>query len=51
MYDRVPTKELAMESINWPDTPKSQIFISPRELTRILDGFTSLRITSSINKQ
>ncbi len=41
MYDRVPTKELAMESISCPLTPKSQILISAREFTRILDGFTS----------
>lgn len=41
MYDRVPTKELAMESISCPLTPKSQILISPRELTNILEGLTS----------
>ena len=41
MYERVPTKELAIESINWPLTPKSQILISPFEFTNILEGFTS----------
>jgi hypothetical protein len=41
MYDLVPTNELAMESINWPLTPKSQSLISPLELIRMLEGFTS----------
>jgi len=41
MYDRVPTKELARESINCPLTPKSQILISPLELISIFEGFTS----------
>ena len=41
MYDLVPTNELAIESISWPLTPKSQSLISPLELTKILDGFTS----------
>ena len=27
--------------MSWPLTPKSQILISPREFTRILEGFTS----------
>ena len=30
-----------MESMSWPLTPKSHSLISPRELTRMLDGFTS----------
>jgi len=38
----VPTKEFAIESINWPLTPKSHNFISPREFTKIFDGFTSV---------
>lgn len=41
MYDLVPTKELAIESINCPLTPKSHILISPLELTKMFDGFTS----------
>lgn len=43
MYDLVPTKELAMELMSCPLTPKSHSFISPLELTRMLDGFTSMR--------
>ena len=42
MYDLVPTKEFAMESINCPLTPKSHNLISPRELTKMFDGFTSV---------
>ena len=42
MYDLVPTKEFAIESINWPLTPKSHSLISPRELTNMFDGFTSV---------
>lgn len=38
----MPTKEFAIESINWPLTPKSHSFISPREFTKIFDGFTSV---------
>ena len=30
-----------MESMSCPLTPKSHSLISPRELTRMLDGFTS----------
>lgn len=30
-----------MESMSWPLTPKSHSLISPLELTRMLDGFTS----------
>lgn len=30
-----------MESMSWPLTPKSHSLISPRELTRMLEGFTS----------
>ena len=41
IYDLVPTNEFAMESISWPLTPKSHILISPLELTRMFDGFTS----------
>lgn len=43
MYDLVPTKELAMESISCPLTPKSQSLISPREFTRMLEGLTSVK--------
>ena len=41
MYDLVPTKELAIELINCPLTPKSHSLISPLELTRTFEGFTS----------
>jgi hypothetical protein len=41
MYVLVPTKVSAMLLISSPETPKSQIFISPRPLTRMLLGFTS----------
>ena len=37
----MPTNEFAIESISCPLTPKSHSLISPRELTRMLDGFTS----------
>lgn len=37
----MPTNEFAIESISWPLTPKSQILISPLELTKIFEGFTS----------
>ena len=43
MYDLVPTKELAMELMSCPLTPKSQSLISPLEFTRMLDGFTSVK--------
>ena len=43
MYDLVPTKELAMELMSCPLTPKSHSLISPLEFTRMLDGFTSVR--------
>ena len=43
MYDLVPTKELAMELMSCPLTPKSQSLISPLEFTRMFDGFTSVR--------
>lgn len=43
MYDLVPTKELAMESISWPLTPKSHNLISPLEFTSMFDGLTSVR--------
>jgi len=48
MYDRVPTNELtndALELRSRPLTPKSHSLISPRELTRILDGLISLEKT------
>ena len=41
MYDRVPTNELAMESMSMHETPKSHSLISPRLLTRMFDGLTS----------
>lgn len=41
MYERVPTKELAIELMSWPLTPKSHNFLSPLALTRMLLGFTS----------
>ncbi|KAH9421333.1 hypothetical protein DERP_013783 [Dermatophagoides pteronyssinus] len=44
LNERVPTNELAIESVNCRLTPKSQIFISPREFTNIFDGLTSKRI-------
>lgn len=31
-----------MESMSWPLTPKSHSLISPRELTRMLEGLTSM---------
>lgn len=41
MYVLVPTKVFAIELINSPDTPKSQILISPAVLARIFDGLMS----------
>ena len=41
MYVDVPTKVSAMEFMSSPETPKSQILISPCELHKILDGFMS----------
>lgn len=41
MYDLVPTNELAIESINCPLTPKSQILTSPLEFIKIFDGLIS----------
>jgi len=41
MYVDVPTKVSAMEFISSPDTPKSQILISPLELNSIFDGLIS----------
>ncbi len=41
MYVLVPTNVLAIELISSPDTPKSQILISPFELAKILDGLMS----------
>jgi hypothetical protein len=41
MYVLVPTNVLAMELISSPDTPKSQILISPLVFARMLDGLMS----------
>lgn len=41
MYVEVPTKVSAMELISSPETPKSQILISPLELTNMFDGLMS----------
>lgn len=41
MYVEVPTKVSAIELISSPDTPKSQILISPCELHRIFEGLIS----------
>lgn len=41
MYVDVPTKVSAMELISSPDTPKSQIFISPCELASMFEGLIS----------
>ena len=49
IYDRVPTNELAIESISCPLTPKSHILISPREFTRMFDGFTSETNTHQVS--
>lgn len=43
MYDLVPTKELAMESMSWPLTPKSHNLISPLEFTSMFEGLTSVK--------
>jgi len=43
MYVDVPTNVSAMELISSPETPKSQILISPRELHRIFDGLISAK--------
>lgn len=48
MYVLVPTKVLAMELMASPETPKSQILISPLELNRMLEGLMS--ISSTIKK-
>lgn len=50
MYVDVPTKVSAMEFISSPDTPKSQILISPLELHRIFDGLISGRRVSDMSK-
>jgi hypothetical protein len=42
MYVLVPTNVLATELISSPDTPKSQILISPFELTKMFDGLISV---------
>lgn len=41
MYVLVPTKVLAIELMSSPETPKSQILISPAVLTRMLEGLIS----------
>ena len=41
IYERVPTNELAIESMSMHETPKSQSFTSPWLLTRMFDGFMS----------
>ena len=41
MYVDVPTNVSAMELMSSPETPKSHILISPRELNRILEGLIS----------
>jgi hypothetical protein len=41
MYVDVPTNVSAMELMSSPETPKSHIFISPRELNKILEGLIS----------
>ena len=43
IYDLVPTKEFAIESISCPLTPKSHNLISPLELTSMFEGFTSVK--------
>ena len=43
IYDLVPTKDTATESISCPLTPKSQSLISPLVFTKIFDDFTSAR--------
>lgn len=44
MYVEVPTNVSAIELINSPDTPKSQILIWPLELKRIFDGLMSINL-------
>jgi hypothetical protein len=44
MYVDVPTKVSAMELMSSPETPKSQILISPCELTSIFDGLMSKKL-------
>jgi hypothetical protein len=41
MYVDVPTKVSAIELMSSPETPKSQIFISPCELQRMFEGLMS----------
>jgi hypothetical protein len=43
MYVDVPTNVSAIELMSSPETPKSQILISPRELHSIFDGLMSER--------
>jgi hypothetical protein len=42
MYVLVPTKVFAMELMSSPETPKSQILISPLVFARMLDGLISI---------
>jgi hypothetical protein len=51
MYVLVPTNVLATELISSPDTPKSQILISPFELTKMFDGLISVAQVFSANEQ
>jgi len=41
IYVEVPTNVSAIEFMSSPETPKSQILISPRELHRIFEGLMS----------
>lgn len=41
IYVLVPTKVFAIELISSPETPKSQILISPLVFARILEGLMS----------
>ena len=46
MYVLVPTKVLAIELISSPETPKSQILMSPAVLARMLEGLMSVVFVS-----
>ena len=48
IYVDVPTNVSAIELISSPDTPKSQILISPLELHRIFEGLMSASGISKI---
>ena len=47
MYVDVPTKVSAIELMSSPETPKSQILISPLELKRMLEGLMSVKVRAS----